>query len=239
MVENHIILESKEVGNNCVIALPESIYHKGVDQIFDKVGSVSGLTSADFQEHKCWIFNYIPIQIAGSLKESPTVSKEAVKKGLETICNTHGLNFNQERLLRNPLIASLILDYEVVEGNIYIVRFSGRNLIRDNEPITRSVAYFVAPLDGEVVFDGTKLLINGNQANSQKDDLLHFMESNLYEGSIKAFKAGSASLHRKSLKPYVLRGENSGNYSNGPLMILKNDVEQKKLDYFARTMNFE
>lgn len=232
-------MERKDLDHDSVVAVPESIYHKGVNRVYDKVGSVEGITSADFREHSHWGFDYIPIQLAGSLQESSEVAKEAVKKGLEAVCEAQGLNFDQARLLANPALADQVLDYEVVDGNLYVVRFSGKDLMKDNEDITRSVAYFLAPQDGEVSLDGNRLLINGNPTDFPRGDLQFVVESDCYEGTVEAFKAGSASLHRKNLKPYSSRGTYGGGHSNGPWIILEDNIEQKQLDHMARVMKLE
>lgn len=239
MAETHMIMERKDLGDDSIKAVPKSLYHEGVDRVYAMSGSVSGLESADFREHSHWGFKYIPVQCAGSLQESSEAAKDAVKKGLEAVCETQGLNFDQARLLNNLAITSQVLDYELVGGNIYLVRFSGKALSRDNKDITLSVAYFLAPQDGEIHLDGNQLLLEGKPINLPKGDLQYVVESDSYDGTLEAFKVGSATIHRKNLKPYSSTGTYGSEHSNGPWIVLADDVDQKRLDFLAQRMKLE
>jgi len=149
------------------------------------------------------------------------------------------MEFDQERLLANPVIAAKVLDYEVVEGNIYVVRFSGKGPMSNDRNNTLSIAYFLAPEDGEVALDGKQLLIGGEPAELPQGNLQFALDSETFKGTLEAFKAGSAKIHRKNLKSYFVQGRRGGGYSNGPWIVLENNTEPEYLERVAQSRKIE
>lgn len=237
MAENHIIMEEKNLTGDGIIAIPESRYHKGltllyqtkeVDAVYERVGLISGLTIEDFLEEPYYGPNpeymppkYIPIQLGDHLKEPTKKANDAVRKCLEAVCKTKDLEFDKAKLLDNPYIVSQIIEYEVIKCNIYIVRFSGKKVKHGNDNINLSIAYFLAPQDGEIFLEGNQLFVGGKLTELPNGtSLRNAVEFDTYEGTLTAFKGGSASFHRKNLKPYRAKGRNMESQLFGPRIVL-------------------
>ncbi len=238
MAENHIIVERKDLGKDGLVAVPESIYPKEADQVYDRVGLVTGLSNTDFDKHSHWDFNYIPIEVVGGLKKPSEATNKALTKGLENLCQSQGANFDQARLLSNQAIATQILDYEIVEGDLYVVRFTGKELQEDKDFI-RCLAYFVSPEDGPIGLNGNQVTLNDNPIDLPNGDLQFAISYSGIEGTLDSFKAGSAKIHRKNLKPYASRGTYGSGHSNGPWIVLQDKLDSYRIELMKSTMRID
>ena len=238
MVKQHIILERKDLGDlregGVVIAVPESSYHTRVKKVYEIAGTLSGLDKSTFQYHDHWRFNYLPIELGGSIRIPSETAITAVAKGLETVCDARGLRFDQTRMLKDPAITSQILDYEIVDGAVYIARFIGKSVYDNKKDVRRSVAFVVAPTDGEVTVDQNKIFIGGQVTDFPRNDLRSIVQSNNYTGNLDVFNAGNLSLHRKTLRPYKSRGRFGSPHSNGPWILLEKDVSAEHVNLIAK-----
>lgn len=235
MTKNHIIVERKDLGKDGLVAVPESIYQKEADQVYDRVGLVSGLRGTDFDKHSYWSINYIPIEVVGSLKEPSESTNEALRKGLEAVCQSQGTNFDQARLLSNQAIATQILDYEILRGDLYVVRFAGKEL-REDKDFVRCLAYFVSSEDGPIGLNESQVTLNGNPIDLPNGKLQFAIGHSGIEGTLDSFKAGSADIHRRNLKPYTSRGRYGSGHSNGPWIVLQDKLDHDRIELMKSTM---
>jgi hypothetical protein len=253
IMENYIIAERKDLGRDAIIAIPEPKYTENVRTACDEVGLIK-LSETDFQKISRQI-KVIPIEVVGSLKEISTATTGALKKGLETICQFPDVNFDQERLLADPKVKSIMLDYEIVTGDLYVMRFQSKE---SNKKVNGCLLYFVSPNDGPISLEGKQITLGGNPISLPKGNLTNQIESckikipfglddtneelpnaikySISKGTLSLFRAGTASFHRKSLKPYSTNASSSSTHlsnfilSNGPWIILEDDLTPENIE---------
>ncbi len=225
MAEKYTILEEKNLGRDSVVAIPSRLDHPRIGQIFDRVGSMDGISEKDFKEGHLNL--HLPIHIVGRLAEPSLGACEAVRKSLEAVCKSQGVQFDQDRMLRDPAIMSGILDYEIIDGDIYVVRFSGKELRRPDEEVIRSIALLVSKDDGVIFLDGKNLSLGGKPLEFPGKEVEYLANSGSVRGSLEAFKSGSAKLHRKVLKPYDSWSPSGNRHSNGPWIIYRDNLTRE------------
>lgn len=236
MLEEYLILQRKDLGEDSVIAIPQRQYHPEIDKVFDKSGVMQGISKNDFQKHNHFGHNYLPIEILGRISEPSLEASEELRKGIAAICQKN-VNFDKERILGDKNIRAMFFDYEMVSKDIYVVRFSGRELKEDKE-FHRSIAYFVDSNGWQITTEGNNILLNGQQIELPDGDMKFALGHSRIDGSLEAFRAGSAKLHRKVLKPYISHGTYGSPHSNGPWIIHEEDLSMEKINFMSKILKF-
>lgn len=205
-MSNYVLCERKDLAEQCIIAFPENIYSSEFDQVFYNSGTLSGIDPEDFKDHHSCQDKYnIPIEALGRLSRSSEDDYKEIKKGLESICKIPGLNFDREHLISKKAIYSEIFDSEIVEGNLFIIRYAGERILREKRKIFQSFAYFVSPEDGELRTEKNKILVGSKEIETSGNLWEYLNLHNSFYGKIDSFNSGKVKLHRKSLRPYHIR----------------------------------
>ncbi|MGM0582887.1 MAG: hypothetical protein ACQETL_19580 [Bacteroidota bacterium] len=204
-------MEYKNLENDSLVALPENSYKSAMDNIFDIAGTLEGITEDDFRKHTDFSHLHLPLYILGSLSCPNPKASEVINNTLEQLCENPLFN---EKLLKDDLIKSILSEYEVVEGHIFVIRFAGKHK-ETGDKVARSEAYLVNRTDGEISIESNKCTLNnplgGSQEIALKQVPLDFQAYN--ETQIESFNAGSVKVHRKVIKPFL---PESGHLSHNP-----------------------
>lgn len=227
MIESYFILQNKDLGKDSIIAVPENLYNERLEQIFDVVGFMKNVDESDFQEHIDFMHRFIPIELSKTLSKPDNKLEKNITKGLESICNNNCRNLDINRALQNQEIKNMILNYEIVSGDIYLVRYSGKYKKEENS-FSRSIAYVVS--SDELIYTLTnKLYINETEIELPQGDLRFFHEHVQSKSPMEVFKSGYIKLHRMTLNPYISNNRKGNSSSYGPWIIERRDLTEKKI----------
>ena len=212
MPEEYLLMEYKHIQNDCLVALPISLYTNSIENAFYAAGVLHGITDEDFQKNPEFGHLYLPFQTVGTISYPDEKTTKDIQKGLEKICVDNSFD---PKLIHDEKLTSNISDYEIVEGDIYVVRFTGLDLVNETTMV-RSFAYFLNPEDGNINVKDNQPALNDEPITLPKGDLNFLLKYDGVEGQLESFKAGTAKVHRKVLNPYLPK---DSAYDNSPGII--------------------
>ncbi len=221
----YTIMEHNKLEHNGIIAIPEGLITGDVLSRYHRAGTLAGIAPGDFVNDPHFGFDYVPLAVVGSLEGPSVEMRRSIMHGLDSICQDSGID--AANLLADKELQERILDYEMVSGDVYVVRIGGdsyRELglspLGDRVvPYRGTQAYLVAPEDGDVKIQGREVVLNGVPQKTG-DDLKFALGLKNPEWK-EVLMAGRATLHRKSMRPFKTRGRFGTSYTNGPWIILK------------------
>lgn len=228
MAENYVVMERKDLGEDSLVIVNESLYHEDLNRVYTYSGKMSGIKTSDFSKYK-HSRQFIPIRLGVNIIRPNDLAKESVKKGLEAICNSVCFNIDQNGLLEDLDIIKKITDYEIIERDVYIARFSEKSLFCGEEFFKScAVAYILNLGEEELSFaEKIKQLPEDRQKN-----LAGFHStpgSKFWDGKFEFFKSGYVKVHRKNVRPQDNNISYRYNESIQPKLVLEENVKEEDI----------
>jgi hypothetical protein len=232
MEGKHILMQSADLNENRILAIPENSYNEILQQVgFQVVGDINKISEKDFKHHDHWIMDYIEIKPYGSLDFDNDLDKKVRdlfrKFGIQEI-------FDVANLMKDEKLVKGFSDYRLVKGDLYLLRFEPTSYKNQNaKQLTKGkngcFIYFVDSTEIKEISLTKERVEIKKVVNGSIDSLEFNRDIDYYirncKGNFSIEKVGKMEVTRKCLNPFISTGTYGSSFSNPPVLELKGEKE--------------